>query len=806
LAWRGYQDGAVSAAQFHNPNGVAVDSSGNILVADSGNNVIRRIAPDGTVATVAGRPGPYGAGYADGNGNQAGFNFPAAICLDSTANAYVADYFNNAVRKVTPAAAVSTLAGSPYPNGSADGRGRNAEFSAPSGAALDSLGRLYVADTGNSTIRLITPDGTVTTVAGTAGSIGSSDGAGAAARFNHPMGVAVDGEGNVYVADTGNNTIRKISTQGAVTTIAGVPGTGGAVDGPASSAQFNTPRGLALDSAGNVFIADSWNHAIRRLSTSGQVSTFAGQTGSPGSADGTGTAAQFDAPTGLAFDVHGNLYVADRINSTIRVITPQGVVTTLAGLAPTTGIIVEETDGPGYNDGVGSGARFYNPSGVAVDALGNIFVADSFNNTIRRVKPDGTVTTLAGAAPFTGWQDGVGSAARFSYPIGIAVAVDGTLWITDGDGTTVRNGAALPEFSRNPSSQTVVSGRTVVFSVAVTESSAAPTYQWSFNDMLIPGATDSALLVRGASAAQAGNYTCSVTNSAGTTTTPAATLTVVNTTDPGRLINLSCRSLVGTGANVLIAGFVVGGNGTSGSETLLVRASGPALVPFDVTGVLPDPDLQLISSNSNSLVAANNGWGGSALISTTAAAVGAFPWTDTSSHDSALVETLLPGPYTALVAGASGDSGIALAEIYDATPTGTYSPTTPRLINISARTQVGLGANVLIAGFVIGGTTSETVLIRASGPALVPFGVSSVLPDPQLQLNSSASVIATNAGWGGDAQIASTAASIGAFSWGTTATADSALLVTLPPGAYTAEVSGKSGDTGIALVEVYEVQ
>jgi hypothetical protein len=225
-----------------------------------------------------------------------------------------------------------------------------------------------------------------------------------------------------------------------------------------------------------------------------------------------------------------------------------------------------------------------------------------------------------------------------------------------------------------------------------------------------------------------------------------------------------------------------------------------------VTGVLPDPDLQLISSNSNSLVAANNGWGGSALISTTAAAVGAFPWTDTSSHDSALVETLLPGPYTALVAGASGDSGIALAEIYDATPTGTYSPTTPRLINISARTQVGLGANVLIAGFVIGGTTSETVLIRASGPALVPFGVSSVLPDPQLQLNSSASVIATNAGWGGDAQIASTAASIGAFSWGTTATADSALLVTLPPGAYTAEVSGKSGDTGIALVEVYEVQ
>jgi hypothetical protein len=171
-----------------------------------------------------------------------------------------------------------------------------------------------------------------------------------------------------------------------------------------------------------------------------------------------------------------------------------------------------------------------------------------------------------------------------------------------------------------------------------------------------------------------------------------------------------------------------------------------------------------------------------------------------------VVETLPQGPYLAQIAGASGDSGIALAEVYDATPAGTYSVTTPRLINISARTQVGQGGNILIAGFVIGGTTSKTVLIRASGPALRPFGVSNVLPDPELQLYESTDLIAANTGWGGDTQIAAAAASAGAFSWGVSATPDAAILITLDPGAYTAQISGASGDSGDALIEVYEVE
>jgi hypothetical protein len=224
--------------------------------------------------------------------------------------------------------------------------------------------------------------------------------------------------------------------------------------------------------------------------------------------------------------------------------------------------------------------------------------------------------------------------------------------------------------------------------------------------------------------------------------------------------------------------------------------------------VLPDPQLTL--NGPGGLIATDSGWNGSSQIASTADSVGAFAWTSTSSLDSALVESLQGGPYTAQVTGASGDTGVALVEVYDATPTGTYAPAFPRLINISARVQVGTGSNVLIAGFVIGGTTSKTVLIRGSGPALAPFGLSGVLPDPQLQLfqsnpDGTSTLLQTDTGWGGDTQIAATAASVGAFSWGTSATPDSAILITLPPGAYTAEVSGASGDTGLALVEVYDV-
>ncbi|MFZ1056665.1 MAG: hypothetical protein WAN79_13420, partial [Opitutaceae bacterium] len=269
-------------------------------------------------------------------------------------------------------------------------------------------------------------------------------------------------------------------------------------------------------------------------------------------------------------------------------------------------------------------------------------------------------------------------------------------------------------------------------------------------------------------------------------------------------INLSCRSQVGTGANILIAGFAVGGAGVSGSETLLIRGAGPALSSFGVTGVLPDPVLSLFNSGA-AQIATNAGWGGTAALTSAFTQTGAFAWSSPTSHDAALLSTEPTGAYTAQISGQTGDTGVALAEVYDDTPAGSYTPSTPRLVNLSARAQAGSGPNILIAGFVIGGSTSRTVLIRASGPALIPFGVTGALADPEVQLYSGSTLLASNDGWGGASDISNAAAAVNAFSWTDPTSHDSGILETLPPGAYTAQVSGASGDSGVALIEVYEV-
>jgi beta-glucanase (GH16 family) len=283
--------------------------------------------------------------------------------------------------------------------------------------------------------------------------------------------------------------------------------------------------------------------------------------------------------------------------------------------------------------------------------------------------------------------------------------------------------------------------------------------------------------------------------------------TVIAPASNASLLDISSRAYVGTGSNASFGGFVIGG---SVPETVLIRASGPALAAFGVTGTLPDPQLQLNRSNSDgtsTLLFTNTGWGGNSQISAAAASVGAFPWNNPSSGDSALLETLPPGAYTAVASGASGDTGVSLVEVY-AVPTPQINGS--NLSNISSRVLVQTGGSASFGGFVITGSTPKTVLIRASGPALAAFGVSGTLPDPQLQLNRSNSdgtstLLETNTGWGGNSQISAAAAAVGAFPWANPASADSALLVTLPPGAYTAVTSGASGDTGVALVEVYNV-
>lgn len=294
---------------------------------------------------------------------------------------------------------VSLYAGSGY--GYLDGSALYAKFSYPYGMVMDSSGNMYIGDSNNHRIRKITPAGVVSTFAGS--SVGLLDGTGTAAGFNFPTGLAIDSAGNIYVCDENNCRIRKITPAGVVTHIAGV--NNGFVDGPGISAKFSYPRGIAVDATGNLYVTDTYNHKIRKIDTSGNVTTFAGSI--QGAADGTGTAAQFDLPEGIVIDSSGNLYITDA-TCKIRKVTPAGVVTTITGSTP------------GYNDGNISTAQFNRPSAMALDSSGNIYVTDSMNHKIRKIATDGTVSTVAGSTQ--GYQNGAANTAKFNFPSSIFLA------------------------------------------------------------------------------------------------------------------------------------------------------------------------------------------------------------------------------------------------------------------------------------------------------------------------------------------------------------------------------------------------
>src|SRR5581483_2183982 len=239
---------------------------GTVYIADTANSAIRVMTSAGVVTTLAGSPSD---GSANGASSTARFYNPRNVAVDTSSNLYVADTQNSVIRKITPLGVVSVLAGTAGVSGSADGLGANALFSAPQGVALDSANNVYVADTGNNTIRKIAPGGMVSTLAGLAGNPGNADGTGSAAHFCGPVGVTVDSANNVYVADTGNNTIRKITSGGVSSTLAGLAGTCGTFDGTSSSARFNCPTGVDVDGAGNLYVADYNNHTIRKVTPAG---------------------------------------------------------------------------------------------------------------------------------------------------------------------------------------------------------------------------------------------------------------------------------------------------------------------------------------------------------------------------------------------------------------------------------------------------------------------------------------------------------------------------------------------------------
>ena len=379
--------------------------------------------------------------------------FPVSIARDSAGDLFVADASSNTVRKITSGGMVTTLAGLSGVAGSRDGVGSGALFSQPGALTTDNAGNVYIADTGNATIRRIMPDGTVSTLAGSSASRGNQDGVGNGASFNVPSGIAIDDAGNLYVTDAFNATIRKVTAGGAVSTLAGSAMNRGEADGTGSAAQFNYPNGVAVDSAGILYVADTYNDTIRKVTAGGMVTTLAGSAGIVGANDGTGINALFNQPYDIAVDGAGNVYVADTASATIRRITPAGAVTTVAGVA---GI-------SGFRDGACPNALFNQPRGLVIDASGNLFVADTGNAAIREISGNATVTTLALTAgppvspapvPTPAGSDASGNTATASHQsgggalepwlVGALALLALTRWVASKDGSGRSGRRQLP--------------------------------------------------------------------------------------------------------------------------------------------------------------------------------------------------------------------------------------------------------------------------------------------------------------------------------------------------------------------------
>lgn len=367
------------------------------------------------------------------------------------------------------------------------------------------------------------------------------------------------------------------------------------------------------------------------------------------------------------------------------------------------------------------------------------------------------------------------------------------------------NPPAPPRIAVQPVSHTVSAGNTVVFSVEAT-GNPAPTYQWRRGTTVLPTETRPTLVLNGPGVT-AGTYSCVVTNSLGSATSADATLTVSNVqaTNVGRLINLSVLAPTGPGDQLLTMGATVGGQGAAGSLPLVIRGIGPTLGSFGVGGVLADPVLSILTAGSSTPSATNDNWGGTPALVSAFASVGAFAL-PAASLDSAALLNQTAGGIVVQVAGKGTASGTVIAEVYDAAGSA-RGATTPRLTNLSTLTSIAPG-DTLSAGFVIGGTTSRTVLVRAVGPTLgTAFGIGGAMADPKLEFfnNATSTKIAENDNWGGPSWLLAANGAVGAFALSGAGSRDAALLITLAPGQYSARVSGVGGTGGTAIIEVYEV-
>ena len=538
------------------PRGMCPDGSGGVFALDTGLHAVRRITSAGVVSLLAGR---VSAGSEDGIGRAAGFNAPQGMTTAPDGTVYIADTLNHVIRKVALDGTVSVYAGSAGVSGSATGTISLARFNGPGGIVSDSLGNLYVADTGNHVVRRISPDGVVHPLAGSAGLKGTTNGTGTAARFNEPLDLAVDRSGNVFVADSKNHSIRKITPAGVVTTFAGGSAVTGFSDGTGTAARFNTPSGIDADRNGNLYVADRLNATVRKITQAAVVTTFAGVAGNKGTTDGTGTAARFGEPVGVVVDASNQVIVSDLYYHNLRRITPSRVVSTLAGQAWLTdqSTILKYLPYGGDVDGVGTVATFYLPSALALDEPGNLFILDRGNNTLRKGTPPSLGPTIsahpvgltvpvnspasftvvaAGATSYQWLKNGDEIAGQTTDTLNFASAQSAdegayTVEVTDANGTTTSHAAVLrvltvPVITGEPVSQTVTAGQTATFTVQA--SGLYLTYQWKKNgvSLLTPSATTATLSIGPATALDNDIYTVEVSNAAGMDTSATVTLTV----------------------------------------------------------------------------------------------------------------------------------------------------------------------------------------------------------------------------------------------------------------------------------------
>jgi hypothetical protein len=804
------------------------------------NGLIRKVTPSGVVTTVAGTT--TATGVIHGLGFGATFDSPVAVAVDPGGNILVTDQETKLVRRINPAGVVTVAAG--FPNFGAPyfsaGTGPTVHFEAPCGIAVDTSGVAYVTDAEADVI----VSGSYVLQAPATVTLGNLFQASNGVDKSVTVTTSPAGLASVVLYD---GTSTGPSFQGTYSVVAVItdPGYSGAAvgtltvfPGPSSLPPFT----LRHQVPGGSFL---WGIAVGppglvTVGTNGTILT---------SGDGmTWTQRASGTTQWLVGVTCGNgQYVAVGDNGTV-LLSPDGVLWTSVAQAATTERLNNVIYAAGLYVAVGEGgAIITSPDGQAWTARNS-----GLTGWLRGLTYLSSFTYPYGN--YIDYQTGTEPARFVAAGQGGTVlqSTDGVTWSVTGDGygnspfvlgTDIEALVPTPrDFAGVGAGGTAFSGDWSAPGGTLALGGLLPPSQFfSFEPIVFPG--DFRCLVQGSSGLFAAGYNGVIVTAAddptyaypgpwtevtsGTNENLVAGVaigdsvfivgsdeTILQSNPPydNRLANLSCRAGVESGAGALITGFVVGGKGTTGSFPGLIRASGPALAAFGITDFLPDPDLDLYSlSGGTSLVTSNAGWGnpGNTNIPFEAQQVGAFPWTDPSSHDAAAALVLGPGSYTANVTSQSGANGVSLTELYDATPAYDISPNSPRLVNLSARTTVGTGSNILIAGFVIGGSLPKTVLVRASGPALSGFGVGGTLPDPKLEIFNStpgSTALASNTGWSGDSRIATAAAWVGAFPWGSQATPDSALLMALPPGAYTAQVSGASGDTGAALIEVYEVQ